>query len=54
MTDLRDGYPLPLLCVEPSEVVRVHASSGTTGKRKILAYTQKDRGHVRAPDGPLL
>lgn len=40
--DLRDGYPLPLLCVEPSEVVRVHASSGTTGKRKILAYTQKD------------
>ena len=42
MTDLRDGYPLPLLCVEPSEVVRVHASSGTTGKRKILAYTQKD------------
>lgn len=42
VTDLRDGYPLPLLCVEPSEVVRVHASSGTTGKRKILAYTQKD------------
>ena len=42
VADLRDGYPLPLLCVEPSEVVRVHASSGTTGKRKILAYTQKD------------
>ena len=42
VTDLRDGYPLPLLCVDPSEVVRVHASSGTTGKRKILAYTQKD------------
>ena len=37
VADLRDGYPLPLLCVEPSEVVRVHASSGTTGKRKILA-----------------
>ena len=31
VADLRDGYPLPLLCVEPSEVVRVHASSGTTG-----------------------
>ena len=42
VTDLRDGYPLPLLCVDPSEVVRIHASSGTTGKRKILAYTKKD------------
>ncbi len=40
--DLRDGYPLPLLCVPEAQVVRVHASSGTTGKRKILAYTQKD------------
>ncbi|MDR1945716.1 MAG: phenylacetate--CoA ligase [Desulfovibrio sp.] len=40
--DLRRGYPLPLLSVPESEVVRVHASSGTTGKRKILAYTQKD------------
>ncbi|MBO4369376.1 MAG: phenylacetate--CoA ligase, partial [Desulfovibrio sp.] len=40
--DLRRGYPLPLLCVPPSEVVRIHASSGTTGKRKILAYTKND------------
>ena len=40
--DLRDGYPLPLLSVPESEVVRIHASSGTTGKRKVLAYTQKD------------
>ncbi len=40
--DLREGYPLPLLSVPEAEVVRVHASSGTTGKRKILAYTQKD------------
>ncbi len=40
--DLRDGYPFPLLSVPPSEVVRIHASSGTTGKRKILTYTQKD------------
>lgn len=40
--DLREGYPLPLLSVPEPEVVRVHASSGTTGKRKILAYTQKD------------
>ena len=40
--DLRFGYPLPLLSVPESDVVRVHASSGTTGKRKILAYTRKD------------
>jgi phenylacetate-CoA ligase len=40
--DLRAGYPLPLLCVPEKDVVRIHASSGTTGKRKILAYTQND------------
>ena len=40
--DLREGYPLPLLSVPENDVVRVHASSGTTGKRKILAYTQRD------------
>lgn len=40
--DLRAGYPLPLLSVPERDVVRVHASSGTTGKRKILAYTQRD------------
>lgn len=40
--DLREGYPLPLLAVPEEQVVRIHASSGTTGKRKILAYTQKD------------
>ena len=40
--DLKSGYPLPLLSVPESEVVRIHGSSGTTGKRKILAYTQND------------
>lgn len=40
--DLRAGYPFPLLSVPLSDVVRIHASSGTTGKRKILAYTQRD------------
>jgi phenylacetate-CoA ligase len=40
--DLRDGYPFPLLAVPESQVVTIHASSGTTGKRKILSYTQKD------------
>lgn len=40
--DLRNGYPLPLLSVPEEEIVRIHASSGTTGKRKILAYTRRD------------
>ena len=40
--DLKDGYPFPLLSVPIEQVVRIHASSGTTGKRKILCYTQKD------------
>ncbi len=40
--DLRDGYPFPLLSVPLERVVRIHSSSGTTGKRKILAYTRKD------------
>ena len=31
--DLRAGYPLPLRCVPEEEIVRIHASSGTTGKR---------------------
>ena len=40
--DLRDGYPFPLLSVPFEKVVRIHASSGTTGKRKVLCYTEKD------------
>ncbi len=40
--DLKDGYPFPLLSVPESQVVRIHASSGTTGKKKVLAYTAKD------------
>jgi phenylacetate-coenzyme A ligase PaaK-like adenylate-forming protein/ABC-type branched-subunit amino acid transport system ATPase component len=40
--DLRDGYPFPLRAVPYEQIVRIHASSGTTGKRKVLAYTQKD------------
>lgn len=42
--DLREGYPLPFLCVPEKDVARIHASSGTTGKRKILAYTSGDIG----------
>ena len=40
--DFRDGYPYPMLSVAPENIVRIHASSGTTGKRKIVCYTQKD------------
>ncbi len=40
--ELRDGYPFPFRAVPFEQIVRIHASSGTTGKRKILCYTQKD------------
>ena len=40
--DLKEGYPFPLLAVPEDRVVRIHASSGTTGKKKVLAYTAKD------------
>jgi len=40
--DLREGYPFPLRAVGYDKIVRIHASSGTTGKRKVLCYTQKD------------
>jgi phenylacetate-CoA ligase len=40
--DLQEGYPFPLRSVPFEKTVRIHASSGTTGKRKVLCYTQKD------------
>jgi phenylacetate-CoA ligase len=40
--DLQNQYPLPLRAVPAKDIVRIHASSGTTGKRKILCYTQRD------------
>jgi phenylacetate-CoA ligase len=40
--DMRDDYPFPLRAVPFEKIVRVHASSGTTGRRKVLCYTQKD------------
>jgi phenylacetate-coenzyme A ligase PaaK-like adenylate-forming protein/ABC-type branched-subunit amino acid transport system ATPase component len=40
--DLRGDYPFPLRSVPFEQIVRIHSSSGTTGKRKILCYTQKD------------
>ncbi len=40
--DLREGYPFPFLCVPEEEITRIHASSGTTGRRKILSYSARD------------
>lgn len=40
--DLRDNYPFGLFTVPLEDVVRVHASSGTTGKPTVVGYTQKD------------
>ncbi len=40
--DLRDHYPFGLFCVPMTEVVRVHSSSGTTGKPTVVGYNQND------------
>ena len=40
--DLRDNYPYGLFAVPREDVVRIHASSGTTGKPAVVGYTQKD------------
>jgi phenylacetate-CoA ligase len=40
--DLQDGYPFPLRAVPFEHIVRIHASSGTTGQKKVLCYTQQD------------
>ena len=41
-TDLRDNYPFGTFAVPMEEVVRIHASSGTTGKQTVVGYTQND------------
>jgi phenylacetate-CoA ligase len=41
-SDLRDNYPFKMFAVPMSKVVRVHASSGTTGKPTVAGYTKKD------------
>ena len=40
--DLRDNYPFGLAAVPMSQIVRIHASSGTTGKPVVVLYTRKD------------
>ena len=40
--DMRDSYPYGLFAVPLEEIVRIHASSGTTGKPTVVGYTKKD------------
>lgn len=40
--DLRENYPFGLFAVPKSEITRVHASSGTTGKATVVGYTKRD------------
>ena len=40
--DLRDSYPYGRFGVPMSEIVRIHASSGTTGKQTVVGYTRND------------
>jgi phenylacetate-CoA ligase len=39
-TDLRDNYPFGMFAVPREKMVRVHASSGTTGKPTVVGYTR--------------
>ncbi len=40
--DMRDSYPYALFAAPMEEIVRIHASSGTTGKPTVVGYTKKD------------
>jgi phenylacetate-CoA ligase len=44
-TDLRDHYPFGMFARKPSDLARLHASSGTTGKPTVVGYTQNDLDH---------
>lgn len=41
-TDLRDNYPFGLFAVPQTDLIRIHASSGTTGKPTVVGYTEND------------
>ena len=59
--DLRETYPFGMFAVPMDEIVRVHASSGTTGKPTVVGYTAKDidtwahlmARSIRAADGAI-
>jgi len=52
-TDLRDTYPTGLLAIPSEDVLRLHTSSGTTGKPKALFFLAPGRGQRRRVDGAL-
>ena len=43
--DLREGYPFGFLAVPRQKVVRIHTTSGTTGKPTVVGYTKRDLSH---------
>ena len=51
-SDLRENYPFKMFAVDASKIVRIHASSGTTGQPTVVAYTKKILifGHKLLPD----
>ena len=56
-TDLRDTYPFGMVAVPHDRIARIHASSGTTGKPTVVAYTKERHRHLvrsswRARSGP--
>ena len=51
--DLRDNYPFGMFAVPREQVVRIHASSGTTGKPTVVGYTAQGHRHVGDRDGAL-
>ena len=51
--DLRENYPFGMFAVPREQVVRIHASSGTTGRPTVVGYTGEDIGDLGQRDGPL-
>ena len=47
--DLRDNYPFGLCAVPMSQIVRIHASSGTTGKPTVVGYTRRVPSQLMVP-----
>ena len=52
-TDLRDNYPFGMFAVPRDQLLRLHASSGTTGKPTVVGYTKGGSRSVGQPDGAL-
>jgi phenylacetate-CoA ligase len=50
--DLRENYPFGMFAVPREQVVRVHASSGTTGRATVVGYTREDIEVARSSAAP--